>query len=188
MSYELVVMGMSLGGLNALERVLSDLPADFPLPIAIVQHRSVDSQETMLTILRPYSALPISEPNDKEPICAGRVYIAPPDYHLLVGKEGFALTTEAPVYYARPSIDVLFESAADLYAERVIGVIMTGASGDGAYGAARIKAQGGVMIVQDPFTAESGTMPRAAIESARIDYVVPLDGIGSLLATLSVKR
>lgn len=185
MDFALVVMGTSLGGLSALERILSDLPGEFPLPLAVVQHRSVESGEAMLHILRAYSALPIREPNDKEPIRPGYVYIAPADYHLLIEAEAFALTTEAPVYYARPSIDVLFDSAADCYAERVIGVVLTGASGDGARGAAHIKAQGGTVIVQDPASAECPVMPRAAIASTQVDYIVPLAGVAPLLLSLS---
>ena len=112
---------------------------------------------------------------------AGRVYLAPRDYHLLVERGHFALSTEAPVYFARPSIDVLFESAADAYGEGVVGVVLTGANGDGARGLARIKAAGGLAVVQEPATARAPEMPSAAIEAADVDRVLPLPEIAAFL-------
>ena len=185
MTYQMVVMGTSLGGLTALETILAALPEEFPIPIAVVQHRSVESSGTMLAVLRRHSELSIREPHDKEAVRAGTVYIAPPDYHMMLGSEGFALTTEAPVFHARPSIDVLFESAADVYRERTVCVVLTGASGDGARGAGRIKARGGLLIVQDSDTAECAVMPRAALQGATADHVVSLCEIGPLLINLS---
>lgn len=180
MAFELVVVGTSLGGLHALEVLLSGLTKSFPLSIAVVQHRHKNAN-TLSASLQRHSALPLKEAEDKEVIVPGRVYLAPADYHLLVEPGKFTLSTEAPVLYARPSIDLLFESAADAYAERVIGVILTGASRDGAQGLAKIKAFGGLTVAQSPATAESRTMPKAAIATVAVDWVLPLAEIAPLL-------
>ena len=184
MKFELVVIGTSLGGLVALERLLEGLPGSFPVPIAVVQHRSVSSGEGLATTLQTHSALRVREPMDKEPIRPGWVYLAPADYHLLVEPGRCALSTEGPVRAARPSIDVLFESAADAYGERVIGVVLTGASDDGARGAAWIRQRGGYVIIQEPETAESAVMPRAALRAAGADRVIPLDNVAESLVEL----
>jgi two-component system chemotaxis response regulator CheB len=180
MRFKIVVVGASLGGLHALEAILSALPEDFPLPVAVVQHRSVLSGEAWVHVLQRHSRLKVREPLDKDPIQPGRVYIAPPDYHLLVDDGAFALSTDEPVLFARPSIDVLFESVADAFGSGTIGVVLTGASEDGARGAARIKRRGGYLVVQDPETAESPVMPRAAL-AAQPDQVLPLGEIGAFL-------
>lgn len=184
MAFELVVIGTSAGGLTALETLLSGLPADFPLPLVLVQHRSVDSGEMLGTLLRRHCLLPVREPQDKEPMLPGRVYLAPPDYHLLVEAGGFALSTDRPVRYARPSIDVLFESAADAYGAGVIGIVLTGANSDGARGAERIKARGGVVMVQEPTTAECPIMPRATLDRVTVDRVASLEEIAADLVRL----
>jgi two-component system chemotaxis response regulator CheB len=132
--------------------------------------------------LQSHCALPVAEVNDKDRIIAGRVYLAPADYHLLVDVGHFALSTDARVCYARPSIDVLFESAADVYRDRVIGVILTGASSDGALGAARIKKLGGRVVAQDPATAESPVMPRAAINAGVVSEVLLLSDMALYLS------
>lgn len=190
-SVEIVVIGTSLGGLHALEVLLSGLPKNFPIPVAIVQHRHKSSDDTLLLLLQRYAALPFKEVEDKEAILPGWVYLAPADYHLLIEPwqtqqdyPYFALSTEAPVLYARPSIDVLFESAADAYAERVVGVILTGASRDGVQGLGRIKACGGLTVVQHPSTAESRMMPEAAIATVAVDYILPLQDIAPFLVNL----
>ncbi|NJN92448.1 MAG: chemotaxis protein CheB [Leptolyngbyaceae cyanobacterium RM2_2_4] len=182
--FKLVVIGTSLGGLSALKLLLAELPDDFPAAIAVVQHRHRDSEDRMSSFLRPYIALPIKEVVDKDDLLPGTVYVAPADYHLLVEAGYFTLSTDEPVSYARPSIDVLFESAADVYGEFVIGVILTGANQDGAKGLAAIKAQGGSTIVQEPSTAESATMPEAAIATAVVDWVLPLSEIAPHLTNL----
>lgn len=199
--YELVVIGTSLGGLHALEVLLSGLPKHFAVPVAIAQHRHRDTDELLCNILQDHCALPVKEAEDKEAIASGCVYLAPADYHLLVeagqrqkGWQGedhrgsaahtFALSTEAPVAHARPSIDALFESAADAYGERAIGVILTGASNDGARGLARLKAHGSLAVVQDPTTAQSPTMPNAAIAAVASDWILPLQDIASLIVNL----
>ena len=185
MAFELVVVGASLGGLHALEDILAGLSKSWTVPIAIIQHRHKDSDDTLSRLLQQYSALPLKEAEDKEVIVPGQVYLAPADYHLLVEPGRFALSTEAPVLYARPSIDVLFESAADAYAEKVIGVILTGANHDGAQGIAKIKERGGLTVVQDPATAESPNMPEAAIAAVEIDWIMPLLDIAPLLVNLA---
>ncbi len=180
MAFELVVVGTSLGGSNALEVLLSGLPKSFPLSISIVQHRHKNAN-ILSAFLQRHSALPLKEAEDKEVIVPGWVYLAPADYHLLVEPGKFALSTDAPVLYARPSIDVLFESAAEAYAERVIGVILTGASQDGTQGMAKIKACGGLTVVQEPETAECYIMPKATIAAVTVDWILPLANIASLL-------
>lgn len=207
--YQIVVVGTSLGGLHALQILLSGLPKNFSLPVAIVQHRHKSSDESLSVFLQQYCALPLTEAEDKEAIAPGHVYIAPADYHLLVelrqpnedsqdeqraGTPTFALSTEAPVCYARPSIDVLFESAAEAYPSRVIGVILTGASNDGSQGLVSIKAHGGLAVVQEPTTAECSTMPRAAINALQQRYsgrtavasnwILPLQDIAPFIVNL----
>ena len=184
MAFDIVVVGTSLGGLHALEVLLAGLPKSFPVPVAVVQHRHKDSDDMLSRSLQQHSALPLKDAEDKEVIVPGRAYLAPADYHLLVEAGSFALSTEAPVSYARPSIDVLFESAADAYGKRVIGVILTGANYDGALGLAKIKAHGGLTVVQEPATAESRTMPDAAIAAVAIDWIIPLLDIAPFLVNL----
>jgi two-component system, chemotaxis family, protein-glutamate methylesterase/glutaminase len=182
MGYELLVVGSSLGGLHALATVLAGLGDGFPLPIVIAQHREAGSDDLLCTLLQRSCSLPVGSPEDKDEITAGRVYIAPPDYHLLIDEGRFALSTEGPVNSARPSIDVLFESAADAYGQGVIGVVLTGMSNDGALGAARIEARGGLVVVQDLETAEGKVMPRAAMAACGACQVLALAEIGPFLA------
>jgi two-component system, chemotaxis family, protein-glutamate methylesterase/glutaminase len=183
-AFELIVVGASLGGLHALEYLFAALPSSFVVPLAVVQHRHRDSDSTLRVVLQRASALPIYEAEDKQPIEPGTIYLAPADYHLLVERGSFALSTEGPVLHARPSIDVLFESAADAYGDRLLGVILTGASADGAQGLAIIKARGGCAIVQEPSSAECPVMPRAALTASAVDYVLPLPEIVPLLTKL----
>lgn len=171
--HRLVVMGASLGGLSTLKTILCGLAADFPTPIAIVQHRHRESKISMVKALQLRSALPIREVEDKDTILPGYIYLAPANYHLLVELTHFVLSVDEPVCYARPSIDVLFESAAESYTNQTIGVILTGANQDGAIGAAAIKAQGGKVIVQEPTTAISPVMPKAALAQTDVDWVLP---------------
>jgi two-component system, chemotaxis family, protein-glutamate methylesterase/glutaminase len=179
---ELIVIGASWGGLSALETLLRALPPEFDTPVAIAQHRAVGSDRGAMTrILGRHSGHPVCEPGDKDPIEAGRVYVAPADYHLLVEPEGFALSTEGAVHHSRPSIDVLFDSASDVYGERLAAVILTGANDDGAYGMQRVRRRGGLTIAQDPATAERPDMPAAAIATGAVQRVLPLDGIASFL-------
>ena len=183
---ELVAIGTSFGGLNALTGLLSVLPHGFPVPIAVVQHRTVSPDGGGLSrLLQEHTRLTIVEADDKMPLVAGTVYIAPADYHLLVEEPGMlALSTDAPVRSARPSIDVLFQTASDAYGPGVLGVLLTGGSADGAEGLALVTARGGRAIVEDPATAECRTMPAAALAATAVDYVRPLSKIGEYLVTL----
>src|SRR5690242_11651886 len=151
MTYELVAIGGSWGGLAAYDRILPALPEGFPAAIVIVQHRSVDSHPGALTgYLQSRTRLPVREVDDKDRLVPGQIHLAPPDYHTLIEHGHVALSTDAYVHHSRPSIDVLFESAADVYEERLIGVILTGANDDGAAGIAAIKRRGGFTVAQDP--------------------------------------
>lgn len=184
MTFEIVVIGASYGGLSALQILLPELAPEFPLPVVVVQHRRKEADDGLCEYLRRRSSLPLIEPNDKEKVEPGRVYLAPRDYHLLIEKSIFALSTESPVSFARPSIDVLFESAADIYHDRIIGVILTGANRDGAKGLAKIKAFGGLAVVQDPLSADARSMPEAAIAAAPVDRILPLAEIAPYLNEL----
>ena len=181
----LVVIGTSLGGLQAVLSVLKTLPADLPVPVVIVQHRGPASDGNLVDLLQQNTVLTVVEAEDKTALVPATVFIAPPDYHMLVEEGGsLALSTEGPVRSARPSIDVLFETAADAYGPELIGVLLTGASADGALGLARVKARGGRAIVQDPATAECATMPAAGIAATAVDYILPLERIGDHLVSL----
>jgi two-component system, chemotaxis family, protein-glutamate methylesterase/glutaminase len=182
MNYEVVAIGTSWGGLSALSRLLHDLPDDIEQPLVVVQHRSPESPEGGLAgLLRAHTDRVVRDAEDKDPLERRQVYLAPPDYHLLVEHGSLALSVDEAVEYARPSIDVLFESAADAYRERAIGIILTGANQDGAAGLARIKARGGVAIVQDPDTSERRRMPDAAIAAVDADAVLRIEEMGSFL-------
>jgi two-component system, chemotaxis family, protein-glutamate methylesterase/glutaminase len=181
-TYDLIVIGASWGGLHAVGEILAALPEDTDAAVVIAQHRRADAVEGGLAgLLRLRTALPVADVDDKAPIERGRVYLAPPDYHLLIQNGYFSLSKDAHVHYARPSIDVLFESAADAYRDRVIGVILTGANADGAQGLAEVKRRGGVAVVQDPGTAERREMPSAALAATVADAVLPLSEIGPFL-------
>jgi two-component system chemotaxis response regulator CheB len=183
---ELVVVGTSLGGLNALTTLLGPLPAGFRVPIVIVQHRTVSPDGGGLAkLLQDHTRLTVLEAEDKMALEAGSIYLAPADYHLMIESAGvLALSTDAPVLWARPSIDVLFQTASDAYRDALLGVLLTGASADGAEGLASVKANGGHAIVEDPATAECRTMPAAALATTAVDYVLTLDKIGDHLVTL----
>ena len=157
----IVAIGASRGGLAVLELLLRRLPARCGCPIVIVQHRGSDDESRLAAILQGFTALRVIEPEDKQPLEAGCVYLAPPGYHLLVERAWLSLSVDPPVLFARPSIDVLFESVADSYGADAVVIMMTGASADGAAGAAAVKSAGGRVFVQDPKTAESPIAPRA---------------------------
>jgi two-component system chemotaxis response regulator CheB len=185
--YELICIGASWGGLTAVGRVLADLPEEIDLPIVVAQHRHPDSLAgTLAELLSLRIDRPVLDVADKMPIERRHVYIAPPDYHLLVQRGSFALSLDERVQYSRPSIDVLFESAADAYGTGVIGIILTGANEDGAAGLAEIKRRGGVAVIQDPAGAMRRTMPEAAIAATVADAIIPLEEIGKFLYGLWV--
>ena len=181
-----VVIGVSAGGLKALPMVIGQLPETFSVPIVVVQHLSPEGDHGFLIeYLNARSPLAVQEGVEREFLQSGHVYLAPANYHLLIEKDRtLALSVDAKVNYSRPSIDVLFESAATVYAGALIGVILTGASADGAQGLSMIRQMGGLTIVQDPAGAEIDLMPQAAIRAARPDYVVTLAGIAGLLEKL----
>jgi two-component system chemotaxis response regulator CheB len=186
MSYELIVIGASWGGLAAVGDVLSALPEDSDAAVVVAQHRR-DLGFGLASLLATRTRLAVDDVEDKQPIEPGRVYLAPPDYHLLIQPGWFSLSVDERVNYARPSIDVLFESAAQAYGERVIGVILTGANEDGAAGLARIKELGGVAVIQDPASAERHEMPGAALAATRAaDAILPLEEIGPFLYGLLI--
>jgi two-component system chemotaxis response regulator CheB len=188
MAAGIIVVGASWGGLQALTVLVSGFPADFALPIVLIQHRSRDSTSALAELLQDVSKLCVCEVEDKAPIVTGHVHIAPPDYHLLIESGTFALSTEAPYRYSRPSIDITFESAAYAYDGDTIGVVLTGANQDGSDGLRRIVSQKGTAIVQDPATAESPTMPKAAIAAVPTATVLPLEGIAPHLVRIVAKR
>lgn len=183
--YKAVVIGASAGGLNALTRLLEELPADFPFPVIIVQHRSKDERGLLEEILQEKCVIRIQQANEKEKIENGTVYIAPPDYHLLVeGDLTFSLTTDEKVNFSRPSIDVLFETAADVYRNALIGIILTGANADGRRGIETIRRYRGLTIAQDPTEAEFPSMPQAAVGSGAVLKVLTLNDIKNFLLSL----
>lgn len=185
MVYELIVIGTSWGGLQAVSRLLDELPREVEQPIVVAQHRSPESVDLGLEhLLQNHTVRLVEDAVDKVALEPLHVYLAPPDYHLLVEHGSLALSTEAPVQFARPSIDVLFESAADAYGERVIGIVLTGANDDGAAGLRRIKECGGVAIVQDPATSERRRMPDAAIAATVADAVLPVEEMAPFLLGL----
>jgi two-component system chemotaxis response regulator CheB len=181
----IVVIGASWGGLAALTRVISDLPADFDVPVVIVQHRSRHADDLLTGLLQDATALSVVDVEDKEPLLRGRVYIAPANYHMLIDNGHLSLTTDPMVRFSRPSIDVTFMSAADTYPDSTIGVILTGANDDGARGLRHIVDRGGRAVVQDPATAESPVMPHAAQRSVPEASVVPLTGIAPALVRMT---
>ena len=184
--YAIAVVGTSWGGLAALRELVSCLPADLRIPVVLIQHRHRMSDEALPRLLQDRTPLDVCEAEDKMPIEPGHIYVAPADYHLLVDADGyFTLSVEEPVRYSRPSIDVTFTSAADVFGGRTIGVVMTGANADGAAGLKRIAERGGAAIVQEPVTAESPAMPTAALEAVPKARVMVLSQIGSAIAELA---
>ncbi len=180
--YEAVVMGLSMGGLDAMATMIPRFPKNFGMPVIVVQHRHSDPDSFLPNYLDMLGEISVKEAEEKEAIRPGVVYIAPANYHLMVEEDRtFSLSVDAPVQYARPSIDILFETAAEAYLDRLIGVIMTGANADGSDGLAKIKSLGGLCIVQDPNTAIADTMPRKAMEAIRPDHVLALEEIVDLL-------
>ena len=180
-----VVIGASAGGWDALKIILGALPEDFPLAIMVVMHRHPHSDDYLEKSLDNDCAVRVKQADEKESIVSGTVYFAPPNYHLLIEDiHTLTLSVARAVNYARPSIDVLFESAAYVYGDTLAGLILTGANNDGAGGLKKIKDMGGLVLVQDPETAEASAMPRAAIAATDPDFVLPLSEIGSFIKAL----
>ncbi|HVF52868.1 MAG TPA: chemotaxis protein CheB [Actinomycetota bacterium] len=181
---KIVVIGSSWGGLSALSELLLPLRDDFPAAIVVAQHRHADSSLGLERFLKRHTSLAVREADDKDPLEPGTVFLAPADYHLLVEDDHLALSVDGPEMFSRPSADVLFESAAATYRERVIGVVLTGANEDGARGLRSIRAAGGTTIVQDPATAERSEMPDAALVACPSSLVLNLGEMGPLLNEL----
>ena len=185
--FQAVVIGASAGGSTALQKILPALPADFPLPVIIVQHVHPHQKGAALIYVGS-SFLKVKDGDEKEAIQPGFVYFAPPNYHLLVENDRtLSLSIDPKVHFARPSVDVLFESAADAYGQSLIGIILSGGNQDGAAGLLRIKQRGGLTIVQKPDEAEMRLMPEAAIATAKPEYILPADQIGRLLIKLAAQ-
>ena len=186
--FSLIVIGTSAGGVEALSAVLPALPPTLGAAVLVVIHLPRERPSLLVDIFGPKCRLPVREAQDKEPLLAGTIYFAPPDYHLLVDRERgepqLALSADDLVNFSRPSIDVLFESAADLYGPSVLGLLLTGASHDGAAGLLSIRRAGGYTVVQDPKAAQAPAMVLAALGLSAVDRVLPLPEIARFLETL----
>lgn len=187
--YKAVVIGASAGGFEALRRLFSRLPESFPLPVVVVQHLQASQQVSWEDWVGDSCRLAVEEAEDKGAIAPGRIHFAPPGYHLLIERdETFTLSVDEKVRFSRPSIDVLFESAAAVWRSEVVGVILTGANNDGADGLRSIREAGGLAIVQDPSTAEQSEMPEAALRATRMVHVLGPEDIGEFLARLGSSK
>lgn len=189
MSYKLILIGCSLGGLSATKTLLAGFSEDCVVPMVLIQHREQKAEVSMDNVLtnmiQRYTKRRIEEAEDKTPLELNRIYLAPADYHVLIERDCLALSADEPVTYARPSIDVAFDSAARTYGSGVIGIVLTGASRDGADGAASIESRGGLVVVQDPLTAEKDTMPKAAISATKKARVMTLEQIGPFVSSIA---
>lgn len=184
--YGAIVIGVSAGGLNAVSFILKKLPADFQLPIIIIQHRNTNQRELLEDILQEKCKMKLKQADEKEKIKDGVIYIAPPDYHLLIENDfTFSLSSDARVKYSRPSIDLLFESASYVYRERLVGIILTGANNDGSDGIIRISKYGGETVAQNPEEAEFPFMPKAAIETGCVKHIFSLADIQKYLLKIN---
>ncbi len=188
-NYAAVVIGTSAGGSAALAQILPVFPANYPLPLIVVQHLHPWQKGPAVVYYARKCALTLKEADEKALVQPGHVYFAPSNYHLLIEADHtFSLSIDGKVNYTRPSIDVLFESAVDVYGAQLIGVILTGANADGAEGLRQIKAHGGLAIVQDPATAEVPYMPEAALRATPVDYVLSLLEIARVLVELGTGK
>ena len=181
--YDMIAVGTSAGGFNAICRLITLLPPEFEIPIAIVQHRAKES-EGLAGLLQNCTTLKVYDVEDKQPVERGSIYIAPPDYHMLIDDGEFTLSVDAQVAHSRPSIDVFFDSVADTYGPRAIGVVLTGANADGSKGLQNIAARGGQALVQDPEEAEVSVMPAAAKNAVKRARVMTIEGIAAHLQML----
>ena len=180
--YKAIVIGTSAGGVEAAAHIFSKLPAQFTLPVVLVQHLHKNQDTGLIRLYSGRTQLKVKEAEEKEEIKKGYIYIAPPNYHLLIERDQtFSLSVDEKVNYSRPSIDVLFESAADVYGSGLIGVIMTGANHDGALGLQRIKEYGGLALVEDPATAKFPEMPKSALACTDVDDILPLEELANCL-------
>ena len=187
-AFDVVALAASAGGLTALSSVLADLPAGFPAGILVVQHLDPRHRSLMADILSRRTHLEVKQAEDGDRLAGGRVYIAPPNRHLLLNGDGsLSLTQTELVHFVRPSADLLFESVAASYKDRSIAVVLSGSGGDGSMGVKAIKKMGGTVLAQDQRTSEFFGMPGAAIDSGSVDFVLPLEEIAPALVTLVMK-
>lgn len=182
---EAVVLGGSAGALEVLSALLPGLGPSFTAPLIVVLHQAPDRPSLLAQVLRTRCARPVREVEDKDPVTPGTVHLAPPGYHLLIERDRhFALSVDDPVHYSRPAIDVLFESAADVYGPGLVALLLTGANEDGARGLARVQQRGGLTAVQSPDEAQVRTMPEAALRLIRPDRVLRSEEMASFLNQL----
>lgn len=181
MAVDFIGIGASLGGVAAVSELLSNLPSDFQIPVAAVIHRGANDVDYLLTTLSKSTSIVMSEPFDKMAISPNSIILAPADYHLLIDDDHYALSADIPVNYARPSIDVLFESIADRYGKTALGVLLTGGGVDGASGLLRIKSCDGETFVQDPHSALDPSLPNAALEMNAETFVGTVGNISRRL-------
>ncbi|WP_263143967.1 chemotaxis protein CheB [Pseudomonas sp. RIT-PI-AD] len=180
-----LVVGASAGGVQALLELFACLPADYGVPVVAVLHLPEERHSRLAEVFQTRMALRVKEAEDKEPLAAGTLYFAAPGYHLSIEQDrSFSFSREEPRHYSRPSIDILFESAADVYTVNLAGLLLTGANDDGAAGLAMIKRRGGLTLVQDPVDAQVPTMPQAALALHRPDFILPLREMPAVLAQL----
>ncbi len=183
--YEAIIIGGSWGGLHAVTTILEKLQPDYPVPVIVVLHRGKNFASELDIVLGKKLNMPVKEVEEKEPVLPGHVYIAPANYHLLIEQDRtFSLDISSPVLYSRPSIDVTFESAAEVYKHKLLGIILTGANNDGARGLQILVSKGGQALVQDPAEAEANLMPKAAIRSVPTAQVLTLKRIEQFLIQL----
>lgn len=182
----MIAIGASAGGIEAVGTLLRALPPGFPIPVTIVIHLPPNRPSLLPELFARYCALPVREAQDKEPVMPGTVYVAPPNYHLMVEPGGLlSLSCDEPVHFSRPALDMLFESAAMAYRDKLLAILLTGASADGAEGLATVRQLGGAAWVQDPGEAQASIMPLAGINRAGADKVLRLDGLAALLPGLA---
>ncbi len=184
--YGAVVVGVSMGGVEALQVLLAGLPESFPLPILVVHHISPEAGSGLAELFNAHCRLRVKEADEGELALPGTVYLAPANYHLLIERDcRLALSADPPVNFSRPSVDVLFESAAVVFGSALIGIVLTGAGSDGSQGLKRVKDKGGLAIIQDPADAQTENMPRNALAAVKADHVLPLKQIAPLLCRLA---
>ena len=184
---EAIVIGASAGGIQAVEKILSALPESYSLPIIIVIHLPANERSLLPEVFKHRLKMKVKEVNEKETIESGTVYFAPSAHHVLIEKnKTFSLSIEEPVLFSRPSIDILFKTAADCYGENLVGILLTGANEDGAQGLKKIKEAGGITVVQNPASAEISVMPAAGMPFTSPEYILTLDEIANFLLTLNL--
>jgi len=187
--FKAIVIGVSTGGVTALKLLLPALPAGFPVPVLIVTHITPTADDGLALLLDKLSAIRVKEADEEELLAPGTAYLAPANYHLLIERKGcLSLSVDPPVNFARPSVDVLFESAADVYGPALIGIILTGAGNDGSKGLLTIKQRGGMTIIQNPADAEMDSMPKKALELLSPDYLVALKEMPALIIRLTASQ